>query len=89
VFATASDAVTCALALQRRLAGGQGLLPMGVHTGDVDAVPGCGHAGPALSHGACLRGKRGRPARGWASLTPTEPTVTGANAVRRDAWPKR
>jgi predicted ATPase/DNA-binding CsgD family transcriptional regulator len=53
-FARASDAVGCALALQRELAGGPAPPRMAVHTGEADAGPE-GFQGPAMSHCDCLR----------------------------------
>ncbi len=54
-FARASDAVGCALALQRELADGQVLPRMAVHTGEADAGPEGGFQGPAMGHCDCLR----------------------------------
>jgi predicted ATPase/DNA-binding CsgD family transcriptional regulator len=55
VFASAPDAVGCALALQRELAGSPVLPRMAVHASEADAGPQDGFQGPAMSHCDCLR----------------------------------
>jgi predicted ATPase/DNA-binding CsgD family transcriptional regulator len=54
-FAAASDAVACALALERELADRPGRPQVGVHTGDVDKGAEAGYAGAVLSRCLCLR----------------------------------
>ncbi len=60
VFASAADAVTAALDLQRALGGDAGggsasRARIGVHTGEAHPVDGRGYTGPALPRGARLR----------------------------------
>jgi len=54
-FTSAVDAVSCALALQRELAGGPVLPQMAVHADEADAGPADGVRGPAMSHCDRLR----------------------------------
>jgi predicted ATPase/DNA-binding CsgD family transcriptional regulator len=49
-FTSAVDAVSCALALQRELAGGPVLPRMAVHAGEAGAGPADGVHGPAMGH---------------------------------------
>jgi DNA-binding CsgD family transcriptional regulator len=80
-FARASDAVACALELQRApLAPIR--LRIGVHTGEIQLRDEGNYAeGAALSAVEAIaytqrgRGERKRPASGWTSLTPTERDV--------------
>jgi len=54
-FARASDAVACALAIQRALAGGRLAIRMGVHTGDVQHRDEGNYVGQAVNRTARLR----------------------------------
>ena len=54
-FARARDAVACALAIQRALAGGPLRLRIGVHAGDVLRRDEGNYAGPAINRAARIR----------------------------------